>query len=55
MFKIIPIENKTTIKLDPPYEISGNGIPVKGNNATIEPRLIIICVAINTKIPLESK
>jgi len=45
MFKIIPTEAKTTIKLDPPELINGRAFPAKGSKPTITNILINASIA----------
>ncbi len=42
MFISMPIEDKVTNKDEPPYEIKGKGITVKGIRETLEALLINI-------------
>ena len=42
----MPIAASVTKRDEPPYEMKGKGIPVRGTSATIEARLKRICMAI---------
>ena len=42
MFKSMPTAVKFATRADPPYEINGNGTPVKGSSAIIEDKFIAI-------------
>lgn len=51
MFRIIPVDARAMTSDEPPYDMKGRGIPVRGTSATIAEKFIIAWRPIQIIIP----